>query len=353
MYNNRIVQLDIIRGVAVLLVMGYHFPLIPGISTAGYWGVDLFFVLSGFLISGLLFRHHKKMGVIGVSRFYLRRAFKIYPSAYVMLALTYVVKLLWAKPLPSYVVIGDLLLTQNYLGGGIWIHTWSLAVEEHFYLFLPPLLFAMTSLSRNRKYPFDSIPYVFASIALLCLALRIDNALRHPVFEHLRHFRPSHLRFDSLFFGVFLSYLHNYRPQVLQRWMSGPFRLPIFITGTLCLASVLCSPSEDLFTYTLGFTLAYIGFGVLLLFALYPDQARKHTEPGRISRFFGWVGTYSYTLYLWHVPVLGILWYAWKDLNPFSLPLLYYGGSFAAAICMSKLVELPALRLREQLTGAS
>jgi peptidoglycan/LPS O-acetylase OafA/YrhL len=73
----RLLQLDVLRGIAVLLVMGYHLPALPILSNAGYLGVDLFFVLSGFLVSGLLFREIQSTGGVNLSRFYLRRALKI------------------------------------------------------------------------------------------------------------------------------------------------------------------------------------------------------------------------------------------------------------------------------------
>src|ERR1700687_860940 len=88
--RQRTVELDVLRGFAILLVMGVHVPAYPIWSTVGIFGVDLFFVLSGFLISTLLFSEYRNNGSIRLTRFFFRRALKLYPSFYLLLALTLV-----------------------------------------------------------------------------------------------------------------------------------------------------------------------------------------------------------------------------------------------------------------------
>src|ERR1700680_1202227 len=208
--RQRTVELDVLRGFAILLVMGAHVQAYPIWSTFGGFGVDLFFVLSGFLISNLLFKEYLLSHRIVLSRFFLRRALKLYPSFYLLLAGTLVYCLVWRIPVTRRAVLGELTLTQNYVGA-IWGHTWSLAIEEHFYLLLPIALFLMLKLRPGSNDPFRAVPHVFLVVASCCLALRIWNAAYHPAFDHRLHYEPSHLRFDSLLFGVFLSYLHNFR----------------------------------------------------------------------------------------------------------------------------------------------
>lgn len=106
---------------------------LTAMHTGGWIGVDLFFVLSGFLISGLLFREHRKTGGVRIGRFLARRGFKIYPAFYVMILFTLAVGSLFDQRLPLRDVLAELSFTQNYFGG-LWDHTWSLAVEEHFYI---------------------------------------------------------------------------------------------------------------------------------------------------------------------------------------------------------------------------
>ncbi|HEY4761254.1 MAG TPA: acyltransferase [Thermoguttaceae bacterium] len=132
----RILALDVIRAVAILLVLGRHACWPSTSGPIGYWaengwlGVDLFFVLSGFLVSGLLFKNPSPLV------FYYRRGFKIYPSYWALLLVT-----AFITNVPATQYITDFLFFQSYTEP-IWAHTWSLAVEEHFYFILP--LFLLT-----------------------------------------------------------------------------------------------------------------------------------------------------------------------------------------------------------------
>ena len=151
--TKRDTRLDVLRGVAVVMVLVHHSPTrLGGWVQAGWSGVDLFFVLSGFLVSGLLFKEYLAAGRIRPWRFYLRRGFKIYPNLYVMLAVAAVLQAALGPPLVPRLVLHDALFVQNYLGPW-WGHTWSLAVEEHFYLLLPPVLLLLLSSHRFRRAP--------------------------------------------------------------------------------------------------------------------------------------------------------------------------------------------------------
>jgi peptidoglycan/LPS O-acetylase OafA/YrhL len=124
-------RLDILRGIAVLLVIFYHGTIQNPFTRAGWAGVDLFFVLSGFLISALLFVEYKKTGSINFKRFFIRRGLKLYPAFYVFLLLTLVAESLFhhVRPLGTY--LSEMFYVQNY-GPSLWPHTWSLAVRSTF-----------------------------------------------------------------------------------------------------------------------------------------------------------------------------------------------------------------------------
>jgi peptidoglycan/LPS O-acetylase OafA/YrhL len=176
--HGRNFNLDVLRGVAILLVVLHHLG-VPVFRTGGWIGVDLFFVLSGFLISGLLFREWKETGTINIGRFYARRGFKIYPAFWALMAVTLAVNY-WTPGIPSFPVTGrsimaELSFTQNYWRA-IWGQTWSLAVEEHFYLLLPLLLWLLQR--RDPKNPFRLLPTAFAVTALLELGLRVATTWR-------------------------------------------------------------------------------------------------------------------------------------------------------------------------------
>jgi len=232
MNRKRIFELDVLRGFACFLVMGVHVPAYPIWSTVGGFGVDLFFVLSGFLISNLLFTEYQNTDHIRFTRFFFRRALKLYPSFYLLLLLTIFYCLIWRVPFSGRALLGEMTLTQNYIGS-IWGHTWSLAVEEHFYILLPLVLAFIMKCRKGSDDPFRVIPYLFSGLAVACLALRICSALQHSNYTHRVHYQLSHLRFDSLFFGVFLSYAHNFRPEILRTIMSKPWRFPISVVSVL------------------------------------------------------------------------------------------------------------------------
>ncbi|HLX44588.1 MAG TPA: acyltransferase [Bryobacteraceae bacterium] len=353
MDQDRILELDVLRGLAILLVMGVHVPAYPIWSAVGGWGVDLFFVLSGFLIANLLFTEYRKTGNIRFVRFFIRRALKLYPSFYILLALTVVYCCDRHVHFTGRQLLGEMLLTQNYIGA-IWGHTWSLAVEEHFYILLPLLVAFMLKRRPGSSDPFRAIPYVFLGIGVACLALRIVNSMRYPLYSHPIHYEPSHLRFDTLFFGVFLAYLHNFHTGILQRLMTYPFRFPIAAVGVLSfIPAIFLSPTEPI-VYTLGFTSIYFGFGTMLLLSIYKEPSGR-PQPGFVFRSIGKIGTYSYTLYLWHLPtaqVFSTLASRFLTVNQYVLHAAYLTASIAIAVCLSKLIEIPVLRLRERLFPA-
>jgi peptidoglycan/LPS O-acetylase OafA/YrhL len=346
--RQRTAELDVLRGFAILLVMGVHVQAYPIWSTFGGFGVDLFFVLSGFLISNLLFMEYRQFHRIVLLRFFLRRALKLYPSFYLLLAGTLVYCLWWQVPVTGRAVLGELTLTQNYVGA-IWGHTWSLAVEEHFYLLLPIALYLMMKIHPDSANPFRSVPYIFLVVASCCLALRIWNGFAYRPYDHHLHYEPSHLRFDSLLFGVLLSYLHNFHSHLLSKLMSPPWRLPVSFLGILALAPMLILDSARPFVYTFGFTLLYIGFGILLLLAIYKEK--PGAKPGMVVRAIGAMGMYSYTVYLWHVPlamVFTALAVRFNMVNQYALHAVYLAASIATGITASKLVEIPVLKMRER-----
>src|ERR1035437_9769085 len=128
-------RLDVLRCIAVLLVILRHGYIPTRLGNAGWAGVDLCFVLSGFLISGLLFIEYKKRNSISFKRFFIRRGLKLYPAFYVFLFVTFLDRLILHRVGSLRPFLSEMLYVQNY-GPSIWVHTWSLAVEEHFYILL-------------------------------------------------------------------------------------------------------------------------------------------------------------------------------------------------------------------------
>jgi len=347
--SRRIIELDVLRGIAVIMVMGPHVPAYPVWAKVGGWGVLLFFVLSGFLISNLIFTEYVRHSSIDIMRFYVRRALKVYPSFYLLLAGTVIYCFLSNLPMTWQPFFGELILTQNYLGG-MWGHTWSLAVEEHFYLLLPIALLLMVRTWPGAVNPFRLVPYVSLLLGVGCLGARLWMAYRYPVFDHRTHISFSHLCFDSLFFGVLLSYLHNFRPETLKL-LTGRWRKPVFVAATIAIMPCLILDPVNPLVYTFGISLAYQSFGLLLILSLYKE---KPIAPiGRAERAIAWIGTYSYNIYLVHVPLAmafaSIASRLDGAINQYLLHAIYCFSCFGTGFAISKLVEIPILRIRDRL----
>jgi len=354
-------RLDVLRCVAVLLVIIHHAGISSFFTQFGWTGVDLFFVLSGFLISGLLFSEYKRRRSIHFKRFFIRRGLKIYPAFYLFLFLTWLVSFFYlhsTSPVQYY--LHDIFFVMNY-EHGVWDHTWTLAIEEHFYIFLPIFLILLVRFSRNREDPFRATPWASVVIATTCLALRA-----YSIFVGTPNFKmayiSSHERMDSLFFGVLLGYLFHFRPGVLQG-LSQPLRnrLTIAVASGALLSSAYLLPRENRFFATFGYSFVYLGFGGVLLLSLFvhgilPKGLAIVAE--RIGSAFSYVGMYSYSIYLWHGPTGA--WLPGLVRRTFHMQEnhyirfgIYVGGSLFIGIMMSKLVEYPILRLRDRLFPTS
>jgi peptidoglycan/LPS O-acetylase OafA/YrhL len=355
---NRSRTLDILRMVAVLLVLGRHMAPAPEDTaawlrwavdvwhTGGWVGVDLFFVLSGFLVSGLLFKEHQRSGTLAVGRFLIRRGLKIYPPFYALLGLTVLSSVFDPSVLTPEGLVRELLFVQNY-GPGLWNHTWSLAVEEHFYLLLPAVLALLLKWNRGRSTdPFSALPGLFLAIALLCLGLRLAIHVRAP-YSHDTHFFPTHLRIDSLLFGVLLSYYQHSRPERFAA-LTRRHRAPLLVLGGACFLPAFVYPLGSAWQLTtFGVCLFYLGAGMVLC-ALHGWEPR----PSPLARLLSFLGARSYCIYLCHMPMA--LWGlgALRALLPFwswhVAAVAYVAGSFVLGVGVSGLLETPVLRLRDK-----
>jgi peptidoglycan/LPS O-acetylase OafA/YrhL len=345
--------LDSLRGLAILLVLGVHVQASPTWAKVGWLGVDLFFVLSGFLISNLLFGEYKTHGSINLKSFYIRRGFKLYPSFYFLVIASILYCWIAGIRIQPARALAEFGFMQNYFTG-LWGHTWSLAVEEHFYILLPLTLVCLARLAPSDR-PFRRIPVLFLVVAVLCLAARVAT-WRLMEFQYNTHFQRSHLRFDSLLFGVLLSYYFNFESARVSRW-TGPYRKPLFFACFLAILPCLILPNSNPWVYTIGFSLAYMSFGGLLLLTLFDESGKLvvNKKSGIAERALAGIGVFSYSIYLWHVPIAMAFgpFNSWLEeqhvqANPYGLFILYLLVSIAFGSGLSKLLELPLLRFRDR-----
>ncbi len=348
--------LDILRGIAVVLVLFRHVrlparPSLPLIimERGGWIGVDLFFVLSGFLVSGLLFREWSSTGHLRVGRFLARRAWKIYPQFYLLLAATMLPVFQGHLEMSAEGWLGEILFVQNYVGK-LWPHTWSLAVEEHFYLFLAFAVWTMVRMPMGAVGPFRSIPWLFCAVAILCQLLRVDVWHREEIFTHETFTFPTHLRIDSLLFGVLISYLWTCcRLEALLKAVS-----PMMTIGPgmiLLLPAFVWQSEHYPWVVVFGTVSNYLGAGLILV-----GVVRFGTITNRFGRFAAFLGRASYSTYLWHIAV-GILAWEWTAGLPDAVRfggylLFYFGGSLGVGAVAHLCFEGPILRLRERFLRA-
>ncbi len=355
--KSRLIGLDLLRLLAILLVLGRHMEDRPDTFSyaskmffetwkrGGWVGVDLFFVLSGFLVSGLLFSEYQARGRLSLARFYTRRGWKIYPPFYTLIVCTILVNYLFDLHLYRRQVFSELTFLQSYLLG-MWNHTWSLSVEEHFYILLPLLLLLMLKADRNARLPFRSVLVVMVCLALGLLGLRIWN-WQHGV-RFTKNLFSTHLRLDSLFFGVTISYLFHFHTDEFVTWLR-PWRRYLIVLGVLFLTPAFVLDLETTpFIYTVGLTIFYLGSGMLLVGILL-----SRVPESRLILWLAAIGAFSYSIYLWHMPtrdwVIPTVEYLLGRSLGFRVRAGFFLiGSIVLGIGMAKLIELPALRLRDR-----
>jgi peptidoglycan/LPS O-acetylase OafA/YrhL len=343
--------LDALRAVAVVMVLGRHFLNVargmpPGLAAVlqrwqafGWMGVDLFFVLSGFLVSGLLFAEYRQHGRLAPWRFLGRRGFKIYPGFYLLLAVTWLC-------LPHQVsrahLFYEAVFLQNYKGM-VWNHTWSLAVEEHFYFGLTLLLWCLARF-RGGADPFALLPRFCLFVCALVFAIRVRDFSLYPRGYLLL---PTHYRIDALLFGTLLAYYWAFHRARLTEWVRRTTSLLLAGSLTFLLPCLLLRLENNFVVNTIGLTLNYLGFGGLVLLTMVAFQDRPTP---RLLLPLARMGFFSYSIYLWHAGV-GVV-------TARNLPqhigwpatiAVYLAGSVVVGVVAAKVIELPFLRLRDRL----
>jgi peptidoglycan/LPS O-acetylase OafA/YrhL len=379
---DRVRSLDVLRAIAVLLVIGHHSgyagdglpPPLDWVmaiwNRAGWMGVDLFFVLSGFLVSGLLFRERRIHGRIQVGYFLMRRGLKIYPAFYVYLVAVVAYYAIVRFPIPPATLLSEALFVQNY-GSRFLVHTWSLAVEEHFYLLLALAFAAGAARVHERRFMVG----LFSIVAVGALALRLVTYLTVPYTDDMRYY--THLRIDSLMAGVLIAYFFHLDPARLARLTRS--RPTLMLLAALLIAPASAVSGAHPFMVTIGVTLLYVAFGAILILMvtgprreardgplpphratsarrgprLPPHRATSARRGPRLASGLAFVGRHSYSIYLWHLPVR--VWLPWNAADA-SRPVEGAAQfvalvlvSLAVGVASSKIVELPVLHLRDRI----
>ena len=340
----RLRHIDFLRGIAVILVLFRHHAFINNTHNAGWIGVDLFFVISGFLVSGLLFREHIQYKTVNAKLFLIRRGFKIYPLFYLAILITVVIELLLGQKISKRALLSELVFMQNYFRN-LWKHTWSLAVEEHFYFSIVLLIVILVKLKKLENVKlFTAICFI---IALLCLGLRIYNSIYIP-FDYPTHLFRTHLRIDSLLFGVALSYYYSFRKELFVNFFQRN-RTVLYVVSFLLILPALVLNQKSPFITSFGLTFLYSGFGILLANFVTDNSINKKLDKlfsKRLVNYISIIGFCSYAVYLFHMLVhryiashIDTLWLSF---------LIFFFGSIIMGIIITKVIEVRILRYRDK-----
>ena len=354
---------DCVRCVAIFMVMYAHggdffqrlpAPIVPAmaaLNSAAWTGVELFFVLSGFLVSGLLFFEHDKTGQLNIGRFLIRRAFKIIPPFYFLLIVTIFVDPFAGRPLKFHHLLHDFFFLDNYRIG-TWGHAWTLALEVHFYILLAVLLYFLSRNAKSGAAWLKALPWILLGVLVVEFFARWFNSTLRGEGHHFdvhREIWPTHLALDVLAAGVLLRYLYNYHLESLALFKRAG--IVWFILGLLLIVPsgyIWNSPHPALLT-------AFIPTGCALGFGLILFQMTQLPFPASgpllgLVKPFDYLGKHSYSIYLWHLPVRE--WMI-NPLFPGTRGVEYFAAFFLASLAVgtffSELLEMPVLRFRDWL----
>lgn len=360
--NKKYAGLDHLRALAITLVFLCHYRMfghpewVNSIGEFGWTGVDLFFVLSGFLIAGQLFADIRQGRPLQVKAFYLKRFFRIIPAYLVIVTLYFTVPAFKEKeglaPLWKF-----LTFTQNF---GLdlsrqraFSHAWSLCIEEQFYLLLPFIVLFFV----RAKIP--------ARAFYLVLALFIGGfAIRAYSWFHFiapllgkddlwftwyeRIYYPTYTRLDGLLIGICIAGLFQFKPQLKERITRHGNKFLLLSLALLTGAYFLFTDSSTFSASVLGYPLIAVACGAMVIAALSPTCFLYRLS----ARFTGIIATLSYSIYLSHKAVIHLTqdvvsrWGLAVDNN--WMMLICVVSTILAGLLMHYMVEKPFLKLRDK-----
>lgn len=344
--------LDGLRGVAVAAVVIYH--VSPSLLRGGWLGVDLFFVLSGFLITSLLLTEYNRWGRISLAGFWASRARRLLPSLTLVLLAVLIASAFLAQPGRRSAIAGDVLSSFLYVANWRFLvgdeqyfstiampspvrHTWSLAIEEQYYILFPLLMTALLVVFRRRNQ-------LAAALAVMAVASALWMAALHvPGVDPSRVYYGTDTRIFELLIGAAAGAVfgaHEFAERTRWRVDGIAGRLAWPAMGLFVLAFVVVNENQSiLFTG---------GLFVLCLLVVLPIVASASRTKSSFQRAFSWeplrqLGLISYSLYLWHWPVIVFL-NAEIITNPWVRALAQVGLSLALAYASWRFVEQPIRR---------
>lgn len=311
-----ITGLDGIRAIAVIMVLAYHLKL--ALFKSGFLGVTVFFVLSGYLITGILISEVEEEGTIDLKNFWLRRIRRLVPAvmsmAVVIIFVSAVVnRVIFTKGCKDFLasVLGfnnwwQIFNKVSYFeAAGVpspFTHCWSLAIETQFYLIYPLILLGIYKLAKSRGEGRAKRGLLFAGVTLLLalISIILMIVLFDPQQDASRVYYGTDTRAFSLLFGALLAILWEYR--MVPRRLSASVNMVLgSVSFAVLLVMTIAINGSSNFWYRGG---QFFGT-ILTVLMVYAVSGRKTW----LSRFLSnpvlkWIGDRSYSIYLWHYPII-------------------------------------------------
>ncbi|XDD51113.1 acyltransferase family protein [Leptospira sp. WS92.C1] len=323
--ESEIRSLNGLRAFAIILVILNHYALVwekseTFDSKSFFWsGVDLSFVLSGFLISMGLWKDWIRNGKINFKSFYLKRTLRIFPAYYVFLTISLVFWVIVFKIAQKAEMVEqanrvsislmnswrDFLFLGNYLQG-INSHTWSLSIEEQFYLIFP-FFCAWLLFKKDFKVRqcFLWLLILIPTLARFWIYIKTSNPSSPEYFNEI--YFPFHTRFDSIVIGVVAMDIYMNHKGIVERLkQSDPvYYSTLFFFLTLLVASNwIHQEMNNIFTHTVRYNFLNIGFAGVLMLSIVRFEGFLHKFLS--LRLFVPIARLSFTIYLWHLALIGV-----------------------------------------------
>ena len=357
--------LDHLRALAIFIVFFFHYQIpifghpewLQNFAKFGWTGVDLFFVLSGFLISSQLFSQIKQGKTISYKNFFLKRFFRIIPAFLMVVGIYFCFPVFREKeslpPLWKF-----LTFTQNFGTNlkdfGTFSHAWSLCVEEHFYFFFPIILILFQTANLFKKSY-----WILIAFFLFGFAIRIYswNTLYLPkinnenswLFWYKFIYYPTYNRLDGLLIGVSIAAIYQFKTNLWNKIAKFGNQILLLSFVILTFAYFLCYEEQSFCASIFGFPLVAFGYGFLVIGAISP-KSFLYKWNSKITTF---IASLSYAIYLTHKGIIHITQNVFENLNvkieSNLMMTICVAFCIVGAMLLNSIIEKPFMKLRNRI----